>query len=1087
MSKSSMHKSICALLMLVMAFGSITTALAQAQAGSGQIAGTLTDSTGAAIAAATIKAKNKDTGLERSATTNEDGNFTIVLLPPGNYVVTAEASGFQSGTAEVEVTVGRTTDFKFKLGASGVSETINVSAGAVQVQTTRSEADAVLNLKAIENLPINGRRFQDFVTLTPTAQVDPSRGQISLSGQRGINSNINVDGVDYNQPFFGGIRGGERSNTAFTIPQESIKEFQVVASGYSAEFGRSTGGIVNAVTKSGTNEYHGSAFFLIRPKQWSRNTDFFDAVQEDLDATRAARGLEPIGLTPAPTQTQFGGSVGGPIKKDKLFFFAAYEQQEFENERQVFFDPLRIGGFSPNAASLEAYNYYLGQEDPFLQTNDAKSLLGRIDYEINSDHRFNIRYSYSKNEALNANSVGNQLFPTTVSALSNNGTELDETNTVVGQLASFFSASLVNELRGQFSREERPRLANAEQPLVTTGVGNVGTVSFLPNSQFDWRVQFADSLTWTKSNHTIKFGGEYNHVKIDQTFGFNQFGTFNITTSGANAAGVQTILDILAPGGTIANRLDAPAGAPTTVTLTRQIGNLRAAYSSDELAFFAQDSWRVRPNFTLNYGLRWEAQYNPEPEANNTFLINALKDFRFPSGHYLDPTQIPDVTNQWGPRLGFAWDPRSNGRTVVRGYTGIYYARTPLLLLAAPFNNFRDPGGDVSIQLPFSVSTLPTGDPRRNCTTVYCQLNLIGINLNNFTLDNLPIITPEQINQIAQALGLNPNPYFGASVIGISSDFKNPKSYQFGFGFEHEITRGLTVRADYSHVKTVYLQRNRELNLPLPRIRVDDIAQRPFYGLRTAPVTPRPLASLNSVQVRESTAKSLYRALVLGAKYQKTRFQFNVFYTLSKLLSDDDNERSSGGVAYEDAFNLVPEYYVAVLDRKHQFTVSPVINLPWGIDVSAAARLRSGRPIDAIMGNRSATDTDANEDRAGPDRPYSGPGTPFKRNAFRNRALYDFDARVQKSIGLGNDTRKLVLSMEFFNLFNLNNIELSGSQVTAYCSGIAPRDCGFSAPTNVNFLSLYENTPTSSRFGKLLLNNNPGVPFQVQFGARFMF
>src|SRR5262249_18318350 len=144
----------------------------------------------------------------------------------------------------------------------GVSEAITITADAIQ--TTVSQPDAVLNQTAINNLPINGRRFQDFVTLTPTAQVDPQRGQISLSGQRGINSNINIDGVDYNQPFFGGIRGGERSNNAFTIPQESIKEFQVISSGYSAEFGRSSGGIVTAVTKSGTNDYHGSAFYLIR-------------------------------------------------------------------------------------------------------------------------------------------------------------------------------------------------------------------------------------------------------------------------------------------------------------------------------------------------------------------------------------------------------------------------------------------------------------------------------------------------------------------------------------------------------------------------------------------------------------------------------------------------------------------------------------------------------------------------------------------------------------------------------------------------------------------------------------------------------
>ncbi|HET6647104.1 MAG TPA: carboxypeptidase regulatory-like domain-containing protein, partial [Pyrinomonadaceae bacterium] len=289
---------------------------AQSQAGSGQIGGLVTDSNGAAVPNASVKVTNKDTGLERSVTTSEDGLYSVVLLPPGSYTVSAESTGFAAATIEdVVVNVGRTADVNITLGASGVQETVLVTADAIQI--TRNESDAVLNETAITTLPINGRRFQDFVTLTPTAQVDPQRGQISLSGQKGINGNINVDGVDYNQPFFGGIRGGERANLAFTIPQEAIREFQVVASGYSAEFGRSTGGIVNAVTKSGDNNFSGSAFYLLRPASLARGNEFTEALQEQ---RLTAAGVD---ATLAPTQHQFGGSIGGPIKKDKLFFFGA--------------------------------------------------------------------------------------------------------------------------------------------------------------------------------------------------------------------------------------------------------------------------------------------------------------------------------------------------------------------------------------------------------------------------------------------------------------------------------------------------------------------------------------------------------------------------------------------------------------------------------------------------------------------------------------------------------------------------------------------------------------------------------------------
>src|SRR5262245_60529889 len=480
-------------------------AFAQAQGSTGQITGAVRDTNGAAVPGAKIKATNTQTNLEQTATSNGDGVYRFVLLPPGVYNLAAEAEGFaKTQLKDVLVVIGQITDANFTLGAGSVQEAVTITAEAVQ--TTVSQPDAVINETSINNLPINGRRFQDFVTLTPTAQVDPQRGQISLSGQRGINSNINIDGVDYNQPFFGGIRGGERSNNAFTIPQESIKEFQVISSGYSAEFGRSSGGIVTAVTKSGTNDYHGSAFYLIRHRELSRNNDFYDALATNL-------GREVIA---APTQQQFGGSFGGRIKKDKAFFFGSYEQQRFRNPRQVFFD--NIATFTPTPNTQEAFDFYKGLQKPFEQTNDAKAGLVRFDYQISDAHRFNVRYSQSSNNALNANATGNILFPATISALSNNGTEQDRTYTVVGQMNDFFAANLVNELRAQYSREVRPRLANAQQANVTNNIGRFGTVNFLPTTQFDWRVQVFNNLTWILGNHSTKFGAEVNHTFADQTF-----------------------------------------------------------------------------------------------------------------------------------------------------------------------------------------------------------------------------------------------------------------------------------------------------------------------------------------------------------------------------------------------------------------------------------------------------------------------------------------------------------------------------------------------------------------------------------------
>ncbi len=1056
----------CLLFALCFVFGA-SDAFSQAQATTGQITGSVRDNNGAAIAGATVKAVNTQTGMERATTVSEDGIYRFVLLPPGVYNLTAEAPNFaKSEIKDLLVTVGQVTDANIALGVGGVQEAVTITAEAIQ--TTVSQPDAVINETSINNLPINGRRFQDFVTLTPTAQVEPSRGQISLSGQRGINANVNIDGVDYNQPFFGGIRGGERSNNAFTIPQESIKEFQVVASGYSAEFGRSTGGLVTAVTKSGTNKYHGSGFYLIRHRELSRSNGYFDALSANLRREVIA----------APTQQQFGGSIGGPIKKDKAFFFGSYEQQILRNPRQVFFDLLQ--NVTPAGNTQEAFDFYKALQVPFEQTNDAQAGLARFDYNFSDSHRVNLRYSQSNNNALHANATGNQLFPTTISALSNNGTEKDRTYTITGQLTDYFAGNLVNELRAQYTREVRPRLANAEQVNITNAIGRTGTVNFLPTTQFDWRFQLFENLTWILGNHSLKFGAEINHTFADQTFAFNQFGvfTFNTTTPA-------TLLDILSytpnftyPAGTPANQQFVNRLDGTNVFYNRQIGNGLLNLAVDEFSFFVQDSWRAKPNFTLNYGLRWEGQFNPTPEASNSTVFNKVRGFRFPSGHTVDPSFIPDVADQFGPRLGIAWDPFNNSKTVIRAYSGVYYARTPMLLLAGPLNNFRNPPGDVSVQLPLSINSLPANSPLRSCNTVFCQMGLIGVNLNTFTLDKVPVLTAQQVQSIAAAFGFDP--FTNANLTTWANDYKNPKSYQWGGGVERELGNGLSVGIDYCQVNTIYLQRNRDVNLPVPVLRSTtvDPAQRPYFGISggSNPAQSRPIPSLGSIQVRESTGRSVYQAMTVRANLRRKRVQFSAFYTLSRNLSDDDNERDAGGVLFENAFNLGPEFNYSRLDRRHQFVANPIVFLPYGVDVSSALRLRSALPIDAGFGS------DANADIGGANRPYSAPGVPFKRNAFRNFATYDVDLRIQKGVSLGED-RRFLFTVEFFNLPNLENLLLpfGNARVTNYCAAPVPANCGFSAPTNVDFLKKKDVN------GNYILTNNPGAPFQMQFGARFQF
>lgn len=1119
---------------------------AQSQAGSGQIGGQVTDSNGAAVPNASVKVTNKDTGLERSVTTSEDGLYSVVLLPPGSYSVSAESTGFAAATIEdVVVNVGRTADVNITLGASGVQETVLVTADAIQI--TRNESDAVLNETAITTLPINGRRFQDFVTLTPTAQVDPQRGQISLSGQKGINGNINVDGVDYNQPFFGGIRGGERANLAFTIPQEAIREFQVVASGYSAEFGRSTGGIVNAVTKSGDNNFSGSAFYLLRPASLARGNEFTEALQEQ---RLTAAGVD---ATLAPTQHQFGGSIGGPIKKDKLFFFGAYEQQIFNAPRQIVFGiPSNFpGSITLTPGQQEVLDFYRSEQTNYELTNDAFAALGRVDWNINNENRFNVRFSASKNEALNAVSRGEtSLDPTTTQALSTNGTEENKTRILVGQLVSNFTSNTVNELRFQFAREDRPRFSNSELPQILTSFATFGATAFLPTTQYDTRYQIADSLTYIKGNHNFKFGGEYSRLFASQVFGFNQFGQY-VLNQGSTPANIASTLAGLSNvrSGNFLGRFDLAVGTGTLRYL-KQIGNLQADFKVQELAFFGQDAWRITPKLSINYGLRLEQQFNPTPETSNTQIVNVVRNTIFPiRGTGYDPSDIPDSGWQWGPRVGFAYDPEGQGKMVIRGFAGYYYARTPLIVLADSTNNYRIPPANVSTQLPFSGFTQANfntflasaaGQQYRTITgcnpaavplpqscvpnTLYRQFAIAGINLNNSPLDNLPILSTEQIAGISGALGLNPNPFVGAQVTGHAEDFKNPRSFQFGFAVEREIARNLVVGIDYAQVKTDYIQRNRDLNLPGPLTAEQYIsflqanntvanfntlvtngtigqirqAQRTYIAINTpagltfptgtVSTRQRPTQALQgfalgAVQVRESTAKSLYRGLTFRTRLNSKRVQLNAYYTWSRLLGDDDNERDAGGVAFADPYDLSREYYRSRLDREHQFVANPIFFLPYGFEVSSAIRLRSGNPINPTSG------ADLNGDGVNNDRPLQVPGLVYQRNFFRNRGIYDVDMRVQKGFNF-DERKRLILTAEFFNVLNRSNIifptpntATSSGAAGQFCSG-ASQLCGLQGVTNSAFLQVRD--PAT---GNILVNNtNPGSQvFQMQLGARFQF
>ncbi|MCS6884634.1 MAG: carboxypeptidase regulatory-like domain-containing protein [Acidobacteriota bacterium] len=851
----------------------VTPLWAQSQATGGQIVGQVTDTSNAAISGAEVTVRNKDTNYTRTTTTDEAGRYAVPLLPVGPYEIKVVASGFEAAAQEVLVTLGSSINASFSLKVGATSDVVEISASqttGITLEPTRSSAQAIINTQQIQNLPANGRRFQDFLLLTPTVTIEPERNGLSIAGQRGINININIDGADYNQPFFGGIRGGERAGFAFTVSQEAIQEFQVARNSFSAEFGRSTGGVVNVITKSGTNEFHGSVFYLIR-----------DAALQMEDAL----GRKPVGR-----QQQFGGSMGGPIKRNQTFFFTAVDIQKATEPLQVKYTALDV----QNLRNTELGQLFVSvaKEGPFNKTNDAQAILGRIDHRMFNNHTLSGRFNFSNNTGENATSAGGGIELFTNRALSNNGTERNRTYTTVIQLNSVFTNTFLNEFRFQYAYEERPRVNNATGPEVNVRnagalVGVYGQRAFLPITQFDDRYQVSNNATYIWSGHTTKFGFDFNRVFVDQIFRGDNPGVYTFNSL-------------------------ADWAARRPAQFRQFVGSGKFTAAQKELAFFVQDEYRIRPNITLNLGFRYEGTFNPD------LLPATAPERRFPGA-----TKISDDLKQYQPRFGVSWDVQGKGKLVLRMGAGRFVARTPLLLFnQAITNNGGNPERGFSIVL-------------NSFNDINNAFRTVGIDLSKASLSNLPAFTEAQLAQLFKTP-------LGAPVVAFfDPNFRNPRATQFNVSADYKISEGIIAGINFQYINTTQAERLRDVNLPLP---VKDATGRNIYS------NPRPDPRFSIVRIQEASARSMYRAATLSLNVRRPKYVFDAYYTVSGNYSDDDNERNFAGIQYDDANDLANEFGFSRIDQRHQFTSNGAFQLPYGLQISGIVRLASARPFSGNVG-----------------------------------------------------------------------------------------------------------------------------------------
>ena len=991
---------------------------AQFDANLGRIVGTVSGPDGSVIPDAEVIATSAGTGQRRAARTDDLGRFQIGTLRPGEYSVTAASPDFAAAEIEgVVVNVGSAVRVDIPLALDVTYSTIEVSAALVDAMLPASSH--VVSEKVFSELPINGRRFHDFALLTPTVQVSRAAGHLSFGAQRGIYTNVMVDGTDYNQSFFGGIQGGERAGSIITVPQSAIQEFQAVTSGFTAEYGRTTSGVVNVSTKSGGNQFHGDAFYQIR--------------HPDLGAE------DPFGAKVLEKLQQFGGSAGGPLRENKAFWFFAVERQKAFAPRYVEFPLLDV---ADRARGAEAFDHFSGLEQPFDSTNDAWALTPRLDFQLDGRNQLMLRYNFSTAKAVNAVSIGDLVTPRTSDSVSNNGIEEDSIHFLTAQWTSLFSARVVNQLRFTFTREQRPRSANAKEPLVSTAVGNFGTRSFLPTIETDSRPLLNNSLTVTASSHNLKFGVEADRIWIEDIFGYNQFGQFILFGSDPNE-----ILDALTPGGRIANRFDAPG------IYLRQIGNTIGQQSLGHLALYAQDSWRVAPEWTLDLGFRWAAQYNQQPWTGNDVLVQRVRSAAFSFGD-VDPAYLPSDTGQAMPRLGFAYSPRSlSERLVVRGSFGVFHATTPPVFVNGGTKSFREP--------PFNLSvTLPTSYP-----TVYQQFLAAGIDLNQSSLSDLSVLSVDDVTR-----ALDGDPLLGASPAVTSPDFRNPRSVKFTLGIEHALSRRMVAGAEFMHHRTSRLHNRRDYNLPPSSVRPDDPAAIPYYD-----ISRRPAPLLGPLTVTESLGRARYTGATFHWKYLGERMQLVAHYTYARAFSSDANEAFFWGPVYTDNARPDDEYGPASLDMRHQLTSHALWNLPAGFALSGILRTASAPPMSPQAG------LDLNGDLYTADRALSAPGRFFGRNGFRNRGMRSLDIRLLRSFRFSEAVRA-ELSLELFNVLNLDNVEYAGFNVV-YGTGV-DLATGATVGPNDSFQRLRGADGGYDRNNRQI----PGTgPRQLQVGVRFYF
>lgn len=1035
----------------------------------GGIRGKVTDPQGAILPNATVTATNAGTNQTQTQTTDADGGYRFANLQPGTYTVGVAATGFANFSQEkIVVEVGQVTTIDIPLGVAGTTGTVTVTADAPVINTNDNTNATNINQTSINELPTNGRRASNFVLLTPATVPDGTFGLVSFRGISGLLNNSTVDGGDNNQAFQSEERG--RTRIGYVISQSAIREFQVNTSNYSAEYGRSAGGVINTVTKSGTNDFHGDLFEYYRDNRYGARNPL--AVQTILN-----NGVSTvIGIKPTDVRHQFGGTLGGRIIKDRLFFFFSYDQQKrnfpglatFTNQNflNTADTPCLTGTLGvvivrtglPNCtgkgltqAQVDNTKNYLNSltgETP--RRGDQTLYLPKIDWQINNNNSFSATYNrlrWNSPAGLQTQAV-NQI------ARRSFGNDFVHVDTLNLRLQSNVSANILNEARFQYGRDFEFAIsqeplpgepltatteAGARSPSINiTGGLTSGTTANFERVRFpdEKRTQFADTVTWTRGRHTFKFGADYNHVNDNIQNLRSESGSYlyaNINDFIIDYVNYKTPLAATTTCAAGTNKV----GRCYSGTYLQGVGIPGLKFSTNEYDAFFQDDFRVTPRLTVNLGMRYEYQQLPSavlPNSSTTIIPNDGRTVAEAT------STLPNDKNNFGPRIGFAYDVFGDGKTTFRGGYGIYFGRIVNAQIYNALLNTGNPGGQGQVTIANTAANAP----------IFPNV----LPNNNVTL-NLAAIQFYQRN------------------------FQAPLINQYDLILERQVAKNTVVSISYLGSLGRSLPTFVDQNLaPTGTSNTYTVVGGPFDG-RTfvLPQYGRAITTFSQLTQIQSSVKSEYNALVLQANRRFTSgLQFQASYTFARAT--DTNQNSSVFPVNNSPYNAFDRSYDAGPsnnDVRHKVVVSAVYAPTFykgsvksfsnyllnGWSIAPIYTFYSGRPFDAVVGGTTLNGT------SGDARLPLNP-----RNAYRLPSISNLDLRLSKRFRF-TERYNLELLAEGFNVFNRTQI-------------FGETNLLYTRATGTNTLNF--NTSTTAPFGNVTAADSTNYrERQIQFAARFQF